>query len=85
LTNGTEEEATIDETVAGSKTMEKVGSIEVAVYFAKRDGYMDEDSSNDDDEGTQTACSVPKSVTGGKVVHQIGRVFDNTIPSTHSR
>lgn len=84
MTNDTEEEATIDETVAGSKTMEKLGSIEVAVYLAKRDGYADEDSSNSNDEGTPTACSVPKSVTGGKILHQIGRVFDNTIPSTRS-
>jgi len=82
LTRVIEKEATIDETVAGSKTMEKLGSIEVAVYLAKRDGYVDEGSSNSLGEGTRTTCSVPKSVTGGKVLHQIGRVFDDTIPST---
>jgi hypothetical protein len=60
--------------------MEKIGLMEVAVYMAKRDGYLSTDSSsNDDDEADETpsqktpaVCSVPKSVTQGKVLHQIG-------------
>jgi len=85
LTNGSEGEATVDETIAGSKIMEKIGLMEVAVYMAKRDGYFFTDSSSDGDgdgdDSDETPSrkapalcseSVPKSVTKGKVLHQIG-------------
>jgi hypothetical protein len=82
LTNGSEGEATVDETIAGSKIMEKIGLMEVAVYMAKRDGYFTDSSSDDDgddDDSDETPsqknpalCLVPKSVTQGKVLHQIG-------------
>ena len=77
MTNDSEGEATVDETIAGSKIMEKIGLMEVTVYMAKRDGYFSTDSSSDDDDGedsdkTPATCSVPKSVTQGKVLHQIG-------------
>ena len=59
--------------------MEKIGSMEVEVHLAKRDGYCSDSSSNDEDEGGDSdspkipvTCSVPKSVTQGKVLHQIG-------------
>ena len=82
LTNGSEGEATVDETIAGFKIMEKIGLMEVAVYMAKRDGYFSTDSSSDEDgdgdgsdetpsRKTPALCSVPKSVTQGKVLHQI--------------
>ena len=81
MTNGSEGEATVDETIAGSKIMEKIGLMEVTVYMAKRDGYLTEfsDDDGDDDDSGETPsqkppalCLVPKSVTQGKVLHQIG-------------
>ena len=62
--------------------MEKIGSMEVEVHMAKRDGYWSDSSSNESDEGGDSdesprpkipaICSVPKSVTQGKVLHHIG-------------
>ncbi|KIM47109.1 hypothetical protein M413DRAFT_269948 [Hebeloma cylindrosporum] len=56
--------------------MEKLGMLEVTVYMAKRNGFATDSSSDDDDDArrrkTPVICSVPKSVTQGKVLHQIG-------------
>jgi len=72
----TEGETTVDETVAGSKIMEKVGVIKVAVYAAIRNGYLDRESSENDGDETPSKKppaihSVPESLTKGKVMHQI--------------
>jgi len=59
LTNGSGGETTVDETVAGSKIMEKVGVIEVAVYTAIRSGYIDRELPPEID-GDETPSATPR-------------------------
>ena len=79
MTDGPEGETTVDETVEGSKIMETIGEIEVAVYTAIRNGYLERDSSPENGDGEVNPStpgppvhSVPEGLTKGKVIHRIG-------------